>query len=110
MSFGLFLSCILIFNLNCKDNVGKIKKFYKGECLTFHLKFSDTLVLIASKALGIGAASFWSVNGNKIRGRGRDFLTVFWERDGNEAEKDIAESPTAIAGTPKIIYNLKGCN
>ena len=29
-------------------------------------------------ALGIGAASFWS-----------------------EAEKDIAESPTAIAGTPK---------
>ena len=29
-------------------------------------------------ALGIGAASFWSV-----------------------AEKDIAESPTAIAGTPK---------
>ena len=29
------------------------------------------------------------------------FLTGFWERDGNEAEKDIAESPTAIAGTPK---------
>ena len=34
-------------------------------------------VLIAN-ALGIGAASFWSA-----------------------AEKDIAESPTAIAGTPK---------
>ena len=34
--------------------------------------------LVASNALGIGAASFWS-----------------------EAEKDIAESPTAIAGTPK---------
>ena len=31
-------------------------------------------------ALGIGAASFWSV-----------------------AEKDIAESPTAIAGTPKTM-------
>jgi len=33
-------------------------------------------------ALGIGAASFWSA-----------------------AEKDIAESPTAIAGTPKTMYN-----
>ena len=38
--------------------------------------------LVAANALGIGAASFWSV-----------------------AEKDIAESPTAIAGTPKIMYN-----
>ena len=36
------------------------------------------LEIVASNALGIGAASFWS-----------------------EAEKDIAESPTAIAGTPK---------
>ena len=35
--------------------------------------------IAASNALGIGAASFWS-----------------------EAEKDIAESPTAIAGTPKL--------
>ena len=35
--------------------------------------------MAAANALGIGAASFWSV-----------------------AEKDIAESPTAIAGTPKI--------
>ena len=35
------------------------------------------LELVASDALGIEAASFWS-----------------------EAEKDIAESPTAIAGTP----------
>ena len=33
-------------------------------------------------ALGIGAASFWSV-----------------------AEKDIAESPTAIAGTPTLMHN-----
>ena len=61
MSLGLFLSCIFIFNLNCKDNVGKIKKFYKGECLTFHLKFSDILVLIAANALGIGAASFANI-------------------------------------------------
>ena len=41
--------------------------------------------LVASNALGIGAASFWSA-----------------------AEKDIAESPTAIAGTPRkqfIIHN-----
>ena len=37
------------------------------------------------EALGIGAASFWS-----------------------EAEKDIAESPTAIAGTPK--RNKKKCS
>ena len=36
-------------------------------------------VLIAAKALGIGAASFWSA-----------------------AEKVIAESPTAIAGTPQL--------
>ncbi len=35
-------------------------------------------MLVAPVALGIGAASFWSA-----------------------AEKDIAESPTAIAGTPK---------
>ena len=40
------------------------------------------MVLIAANALGIGAASFWS-----------------------EAEKDIAESPTAIAGTPKTKVN-----
>ena len=33
---------------------------------------------VAPNALGIGAASFWSA-----------------------AEKDIAESPTVIAGTPK---------
>ena len=37
---------------------------------------------VAPNALGIGAASFWS-----------------------EAEKDIAESPTAIAGTPKEAEN-----
>ena len=35
--------------------------------------------LVAANALGIGAASFWS-----------------------EVEKDIAESPTAIAGTPSF--------
>ena len=39
--------------------------------------------LVASSALGIGAASFWSV-----------------------AEKDIAESPTASPERPKIIHNL----
>ena len=42
---------------------------------------SSAFVLVAAGALGIGAASFWS-----------------------EAEKDIAESPTAIAGTPKIQF------
>jgi len=39
----------------------------------------------APDALGIGAASFWSV-----------------------AEKDIAESPTAIAGTPKRMSTVNG--
>ena len=41
-------------------------------------RYRDFSGLVAAKALGIGAASFWSA-----------------------AEKDIAESPTAIAGTPK---------
>ena len=45
------------------------------------------LVLIAANALGIEAASFWSA-----------------------AEKDIAESPTAIAGTPKTIFNSFHCS
>ena len=40
--------------------------------------FHGFVFLVAANALGIGAASFWSV-----------------------AEKDIAESPTAIAGTPR---------
>ena len=39
-----------------------------------------TFFSAAANALGIGAASFWSV-----------------------AEKDIAESPTAIAGTPSFL-------
>ena len=44
------------------------------------------LFLAASKALGIGAASFW-----------RRKLETEAEA---KARKDIAESPTAIAGTP----------
>ena len=42
---------------------------------------------VTPNALGIGAASFCS-----------------------EAEKDIAESPTAIAGTPKIAMFFKNKN
>ena len=43
------------------------------------MEFIDVRLIVNRRfALGIGAASFWSV-----------------------AEKDIAESPTAIAGTPK---------
>ena len=58
-------------------------------------------MLVASNALGIGAASFASGNGNEFRERGRD---GFGERDlgsedGIEASKDIAESPTR-SGTP----------
>ena len=46
-------------------------------CLTCALE------IVASKALGIGAASFWS-----------------------EAEKDIAESPTASPERPKESYRV----
>ena len=63
---------------------------------------SSALVLVAASALGIGAASFASFE-NGFWGRKRDFLwNEFGERDGNETSKDIAESPTAIAGTPKL--------
>ena len=47
---------------------------------------SDDICFTAASALGIEAASFASV----VYG----------------ASKDIAESPTAIAGTPRLIYNL----
>ena len=62
----------------------------------------SSFVLVAAGALGIGAASFASF-GDGFLGRKRDFLwNEFGERDGNITSKDIAESPTAIAGTPKI--------
>ena len=70
------------------------------------------MVLIAANALGIGAASFASNSGTKF-GDG-DEVTELVEvpkscvRDGSLASKDIAESPTAIAGTPRkqfIIHN-----
>ena len=42
---------------------------------------------------------------NGFWGRGRDlFGNESGERDGNKTSKDIAESPTAIAGTPKIQF------
>ena len=47
-------------------------------------------------ALGIGAASFAS-----HAGTGTGFGNGDWERGGDVASKDRAESPTAIAGTPK---------
>ena len=62
---------------------------------------SSALVLVAASALGIGAASFASFE-NGFWGRGRDlFGNESGDRDGNITSKDIAESPTAIAGTPK---------
>ena len=65
---------------------------------------SSALVLVAASALGIGAASFASF-GAGVGCRGRDlFGNESGERDGNDTSKDIAESPTAIAGTPKIQF------
>ena len=46
------------------------------------------LELIAANALGIEAASFF-------------------REDEGEAEKDIAESPTAIAGTPLLAISYQ---
>ena len=51
-------------------------------------------------ALGIGAASFAS-----HAGTGTGFGNGDWERGGDVASKDRAESPTAIAGTPTLIHN-----
>ena len=62
-------------------------------------------MLVASNALGIGAASFASGNGTEVRGRGRELGTGFFERDENEASKDIAESPTALPERPDSIHN-----
>ena len=63
------------------------------------------------QALGIGAASFASVSGTSF-GDGDEVTepvevprSDFEKRDENMASKDIAESPTAIAGTPKSINN-----
>ena len=51
-------------------------------CIFTDFLFNDIRpILVAPKALGIEAASFWSA-----------------------AEKDTAESPTATAGTPKRIF------
>ena len=56
-------------------------------------------------ALGIEAASFASVSGTSF-GDGDEVTELvevpkFCVRDENLASKDIAESPTAIAGTPR---------
>jgi hypothetical protein len=52
---------------------------------TYHCRY---VFISIAKALGIGAASFWSA-----------------------AEKDIAESPTALPERPKQRYKvLKKCN
>ena len=66
--------------------------------------------LVAASALGIGAASFASGSGMTF-GDGNevtelvevprfDFDVVFFERDGDMASKDIAESPTAKPERP----------
>ena len=53
------------------------------------------------KALGIEAASFASGTGFGDGKWDWDLGSDFFERDENLASKDIAESPTATAGTPK---------
>ncbi len=55
-------------------------------------------IIAASNALGIGAASFASHAGT---GTGIGNRTEFWERGGDGASKDIAESPTAQPERPK---------
>ena len=52
------------------------------------------LYIAATNALGIGAASFASGEWEWVRDLGAGVGC---------ASKDIAESPTAIAGTPKLI-------
>ena len=65
------------------------------------------LEIVAANALGIGAASFASESGtgfgdwDEVTELVEVPRSYFGERDGNIASKDIAESPTAIAGTPK---------
>ena len=65
------------------------------------------LYIAATNALGIGAASFAS--GEWVRGMGTGNGSGERERVRDLgagvgcASKDIAESPTAIAGTPKLI-------
>ena len=70
-------------------------------------------MLVASNALGIGAASFASKSGTSF-GNGDEVTEPvevprpdFEKRDGNMASKDIAESPTAIAGTPLLAISYQ---
>ena len=63
-------------------------------------------MLVASNALGIGAASFASGTGTSF-GNGDEVtepvevpMSDFEKRDGNMASKDIAESPTAEPERP----------
>ena len=71
------------------------------------------LELVAHIALGIEAASFVSESGTGF-GDGDEVTELvevprsyFGERDGNIASKDIAESPTAIAGTPRLAFSYQ---
>ena len=76
----------------------------------------STLEIVASNALGIGAASFASGTGTSF-GDGNEATepvevprSDFEKRDGNMASKDIAESPTAErsgAGTPRESVKLR---
>ena len=58
-------------------------------------------VIGATVALGIGAASFASNGGNWDSGTGIWDCGRDWGAGRNEASKDIAESPAAIAERPK---------
>ena len=58
------------------------------------------LEIVAANALGIGAASFASESGTGFGDGKWVWGTGFGKRDGIEASKDIAESPTR-SGTPR---------
>ena len=68
---------------------------------------SSQLVARSPNALGIAAASFWSVAGNGIREQEMGFGNGDLGAGRNEAEKDIAESP-ARSERPKERLMTKG--
>ena len=105
------MTCKITTNKSDKQ-VFLLKKIKKNKCLIFSIlksqKFWGFEILNfynSGAALGIGAASF-----AKLGLRTSDFrlqTSDFFERGGNEASKDRAESPTASPERPKENWKLK---
>ena len=95
-----------ICNFFCKLN-------NMNQTVNMNFNISSDLELVASNALGIGAASFASGNGNEFRERERGHWacrsaeSIFGKRDGNGASKDIAESPTASPERPEEMTKVE---